>query len=53
MKIIKNLTQTNQYDYLHWLNTNYGMNKLPNRFQPPHTTPFISDRYSKKKKLIL
>jgi hypothetical protein len=49
MKIIKNLTQNDRNDYLNWLNINYGISKLPNRFQQPLTTPILAHRYSRIK----
>ena len=45
----KNLTQHDREDYLKWLNTNYGIGHLPNRFPPSSATPFIPNRYSRER----
>jgi hypothetical protein len=50
MKIIKTLpdifSKNDPYDYLNWLNTNYGIHRATNVFQQQITTPLISHRYS-------
>lgn len=45
-KSMKNLTNNDLNAYLHWLNTNYGISKIPNRLQPLFTTPVMAHRFS-------
>lgn len=46
---MKNLTNNELTAYLHWLNINYGISKIPNRFQQAFTTPSLAHRFRKNK----
>jgi hypothetical protein len=51
-KSMKNLTNNDSNDYLNWLNINYGISKIPNRFHQVVTTQTMSHRFSRNKNQI-